>query len=111
MNSVSARAYSRFLVPSGTAIWVFCIIPNQAADITTTANFTFELDGALNGTFYHPPDASSTILYNYSVYSVTGLPNVPHTLVMSPTSGAGPDIADNSLMLFDYAIYTSVVCV
>jgi hypothetical protein len=90
---------------------VFCIIPNQAAGITTTANFTFELDGVLNGRFYHPPNASNTILYNQSVYSVTGLPNVPHTLVMSPTSGTadGADITHNSLMLFDYAIYTSVL--
>jgi hypothetical protein len=94
---------------SGTAIWVFCIIPNQAGGITTTANFTFELDGALSGTYIRFPDMTNDILYNQTVYSVTGLPNVQHTLVMSPTAGVPVDASDvshNSLMLFDYAIYT-----
>jgi hypothetical protein len=91
----------------GTAIWVFCIIPNFAGGITTTANFTFQLDGMQRGTYFHFPDSSSsTVLYNQPVFSATGLGNTPHSLVMSPTAGPGPDISQNSLMLFDYAIYT-----
>jgi hypothetical protein len=90
---------------AGTAIYVFCILANQVPFATTTTNLVFVLDGQPAGTFLHEPDASSVIEYNAQVFSQTNLSNTAHTLIVSPIANA----TENSLMLFDRAVYTWVV--
>jgi hypothetical protein len=60
------------------------------------------MDGTAMGSYTHNPDPESNIiLYNVPVFSLNGLQNVSHTLVVSLAYA-------HSLMLFDYAVYTSV---
>jgi hypothetical protein len=92
---------------AGTAIYVFCMVPNFVQDTTTAVRLSFTLDGVQKGTFLHEPDLTNqAIAYNVPVLSLAGLANSPHTLVVSPTATSGGDLQDSSLMLFDYAIYT-----
>lgn len=84
----------------GTALWVFCTIPTAQ---NARTRISFALDGQPAGVYTFVPEAaaSSTYIYNVSVYTVTGLQNTNHTLTMSPVDG--------SAILFDSAIYTSVL--
>ena len=89
---------------TGTAIWVYAIVVNNAIPSTTIiySNVTFELDGALAGTYIHVPDSSaSQYEYNVTAFSQTELNNEHHTLVMTAVQGSEP-----SLLLFDWAMYT-----
>jgi hypothetical protein len=88
----------------GTAVYLFCIVPNTVPGAgSSTVNLTFTLDGQSDGTFLHQPDGTQNIIYNVPVYARTSLDNKPHTLVMSPVAGI-----NSSLVLFDYAVYTFV---
>ena len=62
------------------------------------------LDGDLAGTYQHNPDSrDAQYLYNIVVFSKEGLSNQEHTLVMSAEYGT-----KQSLLLFDWAMYTCV---
>ncbi|PIL24993.1 hypothetical protein GSI_12880 [Ganoderma sinense ZZ0214-1] len=86
---------------SGSAVYVFNIVPNNLPGTVTFANISFTIDGENVGSFTHTPDNSSDILYNHLVYSNTILQDGLHTLIMS----AGGDA--QSLILFDYLLYTT----
>ncbi|KAI1782902.1 hypothetical protein LXA43DRAFT_1137095 [Ganoderma leucocontextum] len=86
---------------TGTAVYVFNILPNTLSNTTTVVNISFSIDGTDVGTFTRSPDSSSTILYNQLVYQNTALTDVAHTLIMT----AGGD--SKSLVLFDYLLYTT----
>ncbi|KAI1796623.1 hypothetical protein LXA43DRAFT_1057509 [Ganoderma leucocontextum] len=86
---------------TGSAVYVFNIVPNTLPDTTTFANISFTIDGKYVGSFTRAPDSSSAILYNYLVYRNTTLKNGLHTLVMSAGGGT------KSLVLFDYLLYTT----
>jgi hypothetical protein len=101
-------------------VYVYCIVPNQVPSSVTVANVTFTMvrsscrvysspsnlillcvqDGHIVGSYVHIPDNATDIQYNVPVYVNTSLSDGPHTLSMA-TSG---DV--NSLILFDYAMYT-----
>lgn len=87
----------------GTAIWIYCILANNAsAGVTIFTNASFELDGAIVGGYEHNPDPSQgPFLYNVSVFRKTDLSNAEHTLVMTAMQEPEP-----SSLLFDYAVYT-----
>ncbi|TFY65485.1 hypothetical protein EVJ58_g1953 [Rhodofomes roseus] len=86
---------------NGTAISVYCIIANLVeSDITTFTNISFEMDGAPAGHYVHTPNKGN-FEYNVTVYSVAGLSNEQHTLIMTAAQGTSP-----SLVLFDWAMYT-----
>ena len=85
---------------TGTAVYVYHIVVNSIPDVTTLTRLSFVLDGAVVGQYHHTPDASGTILYNVPVFVSTGLANTGHTLVIR---GVGSE----SLLLFDYVMYTS----
>ncbi|KZT68206.1 hypothetical protein DAEQUDRAFT_344606 [Daedalea quercina L-15889] len=84
---------------SGTAIWVYCIMPNYEPYSGTVIDIGFDLDGGSAGTFtfLNPVGRLDSFVYNVTVYSATGLTNTQHTLVMTPI---------NSSLLFDWAEYT-----
>ncbi|KZT06162.1 uncharacterized protein LAESUDRAFT_759687 [Laetiporus sulphureus 93-53] len=84
---------------NGTAIWVYCIIPNSQEYITTFVNLTFELDGDYVGVFSQQSD--DYMLYNVSAYSNTSMENREHTLVMIVRNDINASVA-----LFDWAQYT-----
>ena len=84
---------------NGSAVYVFNIIPNTLPAFTL-ANISFSIDGEPVGVFFHSPDASSMILYHQLVYHNATLNNGPHTLVMAP-------VGNDSLVLFDYLVYTA----
>ncbi|EED78998.1 predicted protein [Postia placenta Mad-698-R] len=86
---------------SGTALWVFCVIPNYVEWATTFANLSFELDGQPVGTYSHIPSQSEALQYNVSVYSNTALENAEHEFVMT----ARRDV-NASFLAFDWAMYT-----
>ncbi|EPS95475.1 hypothetical protein FOMPIDRAFT_1132368 [Fomitopsis schrenkii] len=88
---------------NGTAIWVYCVVPNHVSKATTFVNISFELDGKDAGHYTHEPDkGSDEYRYNVTVYTNTQLAKVQHKLKML----AGHQGSQNSLFLFDWAEYT-----
>ncbi|KAM5534419.1 hypothetical protein V8D89_011886 [Ganoderma adspersum] len=85
---------------TGTTVYVYHIVANSIPDVTTLTKLSFVLDGDVVGEYDHTPDSSGTILYNVPVFVSTGLANTGHTLVIR---GEGLE----SLLLFDYVMYTS----
>ncbi|KAJ7108614.1 hypothetical protein C8R44DRAFT_636053 [Mycena epipterygia] len=83
---------------TGTAIYLFCVVPNTIPFATTLVDLKFTLDGASIGTYTHVPDSSSDMLYSVPVLSSQNLTNEAHTLVA--------ETASNSLFVFDFAMYT-----
>ncbi|KAI0673886.1 hypothetical protein C8Q78DRAFT_658019 [Trametes maxima] len=87
---------------TGTAVYVFFIVPNTVPFTTTLTNLSFSLDDASAGQpFIHIPDSSSDISYQVPVFTATNLANTKHTVKVST---GGPNA---TLMLFDYMIYTA----
>ncbi|KAI1790964.1 hypothetical protein LXA43DRAFT_1013850 [Ganoderma leucocontextum] len=86
---------------TGTAVYVFNIIPNTLESTDTLANITFSLDGDHVGTYLHIPDATSNFLYRVPVYTNATLANKLHSLEMRASG------TNASLILFDYVIYSA----
>ncbi|PFH51666.1 hypothetical protein AMATHDRAFT_141958 [Amanita thiersii Skay4041] len=90
----------------GVAIYVFFILANGGLRNGTTANTecNFTLDGVYARAFTHQPDLTSTNLeYDATAFTVTGLSNNTHQLVISTN-----DVDHAVFVNFDYAIYTYV---
>lgn len=85
---------------TGTAVYVFFIVPNFVQSTTTLVNVTFSIDGSLYGLYEHIPDTSSTVLYNQLVFSTTDLVNTDHNIEIRASG------SNASLILFDNTIYT-----
>ncbi|KAJ7204702.1 hypothetical protein GGX14DRAFT_368421 [Mycena pura] len=83
---------------TGTAIYLFCIVPNTVPNYITVVNLQFTLDNATAGTYQHFQNKSNVFEYSVPVLSLENLANKPHTLVAEVIFG--------SLVLFDYANYT-----
>ncbi|KAH9922672.1 uncharacterized protein B0H18DRAFT_508440 [Fomitopsis serialis] len=86
---------------TGTAVWVYGVVPNYVASATTFVNVSFELDGESVGLYTHAPSQSTDYMYNVTLYSNTALANGQHTLVMTPQRESSP-----SYLAFDWAQYT-----
>ncbi|KAH9829632.1 uncharacterized protein C8Q71DRAFT_717841 [Rhodofomes roseus] len=89
---------------AGTAIWVYCIIPNYIPYATTLVDLSFQLDGLGLATYYDVPNPNDTYWYNATVFSRTGLSNEVHTLVMVVNGERSASYA-----AFDWAEYSSVI--
>ena len=90
---------------TGSAVYVFNLIANIIDNgyVTTFTNLTFHIDGDQVGSYTHEPDNSApAIQYNVCVYQNTTLPHGQHQLEMRSAS-----ITKDSLILFDYIIYTT----
>ncbi|EJD35734.1 hypothetical protein AURDEDRAFT_175184 [Auricularia subglabra TFB-10046 SS5] len=91
---------------SGTAIYVFCILPNGIGNTINRTRLSFYVDGftSPDGTFLHELDETQgPYLYNQLVFSEQ-LPTGDHSLVVANVPGV--EVGSGSLILFDYAIYT-----
>lgn len=97
-NDTSSRTVT--LTFTGTAIWVFCVVPGYMKHgVTTFANISFALDGEVDGRFTNP-GTGSEMMYNVTVYNKTRLANTQHTLVVTPHHEPNA-----SYIAFDYAMY------
>ncbi|KAI0370457.1 hypothetical protein BV20DRAFT_298421 [Pilatotrama ljubarskyi] len=85
---------------SGTAVYVFFIVPNFVQYTTTFTNLSFSVDGTYMNQYTHNPDSSSTILYKVPVFTAATLANTDHTIEIR---ASGPTA---SILLFDYIAYT-----
>ncbi|EIW63910.1 uncharacterized protein TRAVEDRAFT_103850, partial [Trametes versicolor FP-101664 SS1] len=85
---------------TGTAVYVFFIVPNFVQSTTTLVNVSFSIDGTFYGKYEHIPDTSSTVLYNQLVFHTTDLVNADHTIEIRASG------SNASLILFDNMIYT-----
>jgi hypothetical protein len=94
---------SRCLI--GVSIWVFFILANLNTfgyGLATNCNFT--LDGNFMSSFNSKPNLTTHNLdYNVTAFSIGGLSNTQHTLVISAN-----DYPNSTFINFDYAIYTYV---
>ncbi|KAI5120245.1 hypothetical protein M0805_007549 [Coniferiporia weirii] len=99
---------------SGTAIYLFAIMPLFPAPpntTPTTTNLSFTLDGTPRGQLLFQPDATKAgtptvnsttaekFLPGVSVFSSSGLDDMAHSLVVN--------VGADSVFLFDYAVYTA----
>lgn len=85
----------------GIAVYVFNTVPDSPGGAMTLTNLNFTLDQACAGNFTHVPNRTVFISYHVPVFTKTSLADTQHTLDMRAT---GPDA---SLVLFDYALYSS----
>ncbi|TBU21128.1 hypothetical protein BD311DRAFT_743788, partial [Dichomitus squalens] len=86
---------------TGTAVYVYNVVPNMVWETVTTSNMTFAIDDSVVGSFVHMPNNSGVTLYNQLVYSNTELELAPHTIVISAEGDS------HSFILFDYLLYTT----
>ena len=88
---------------TGSAVYVFNMIANSVAQVSTETHITFFIDQEKVGQFDHTPDNTAAFHYQVPVYTNTSLPYGEHTLEI---------VADGtqlSLVLFDYVMYTTKV--
>jgi hypothetical protein len=89
---------------NGTAVYVYCIVPNSFNGTEITTNITFTIDGELSDRpFTYIGNSSTNLMYNVTVYANNSLKNGKHELILSATPGSYAA----STVLFDYLIYTS----
>ncbi|KAJ7625524.1 hypothetical protein FB45DRAFT_921658 [Roridomyces roridus] len=88
---------------TGTAIYLFCVVPNTIPNTSpptiTRYDLQFTLDNAVVGTYVHPSDGSLDFQYKVPVLSVQNLTNTSH-LLLAETQSQG------SFFMFDFAMYT-----
>ena len=91
-------------------MYVFGIIVNYVQYVTTETAVDIYVDGALMGNYTHVPLSETLFLYNVLFYENQNLTNGPHNLTMitigSPSNNISNPNSGNSLVLFDYAMYT-----
>ncbi|KAI0756226.1 hypothetical protein C8Q80DRAFT_1091458, partial [Daedaleopsis nitida] len=87
---------------NGTAVYVFNIIANILPNASVTfTNLTFYIDDRYVGAFSHTPHSGPPdLLYHVPVYTNSSLTDDEHTIRILA------DGSQNSLVLFDYIIYT-----
>ncbi|TFK80295.1 hypothetical protein K466DRAFT_578966 [Polyporus arcularius HHB13444] len=87
---------------TGSAVYVYALIPLGAAPANSTPTFmnlTFMLDSQRAGTYQHTGTASASgFLPSQMVFGQAGLAAAPHSLTIQ----IGPD----SVLLLDYIVYT-----
>lgn len=88
---------------TGIAIYVYNTIVNRPPEphTITLTNLSFHIDGENVGSFTHAPEDTNEIWYRFPVYVNTSLENAMHQMEIR----AGG--TDASLVLFDYAKYTT----
>ena len=87
----------------GTAVYAYFVVPNTLSQTPLTfINMSFSMDGMQRSTFTHTADPTTfNLAYNQLLFSQKGLDNGKHELLIAATKGE-----NQSIILFDYAIYT-----
>ncbi|KIY43144.1 hypothetical protein FISHEDRAFT_62914 [Fistulina hepatica ATCC 64428] len=87
----------------GSAVYIYCILANNATGAGTTANYSFVVDGESSPiVFFHSADNTSEYYYNVLVYSNDTLGTGRHNVQLLPNIGKV-----DTLVLFDYFTFTS----
>lgn len=86
---------------TGTAVYVYFIVPNFVPRTATYVNLSFLIDNVLYNQYEHVPDPNSTtIMYNTLVFHTTDLVNTNHNIEVRASG------SNESVLLFDNMIYT-----
>lgn len=85
---------------TGTAVYVYFIVPNFVKKTKTFVNLSFSIDGTFYNQYQHIPDTTSTVLYHTLVFHTTNLVNAGHNVEIR---ASGSNV---SILLFDNIIYT-----
>ncbi|KAL1951088.1 hypothetical protein VTO73DRAFT_237 [Trametes versicolor] len=86
---------------TGTAVYVYFIVPNFVPRTTTYVNLSFLIDDIFYNQYEHVPDPNSTtIMYNTLVFHTTDLVNTNHNIEVRASG------SKQSVLLFDNMIYT-----
>ncbi|EIW63921.1 uncharacterized protein TRAVEDRAFT_78728, partial [Trametes versicolor FP-101664 SS1] len=86
---------------SGTAVYVYFIVPNFVQYTTTLVNLSFTIDNVFHNQYQHIPDNSTTtISYNTLVFHTTNLVNTDHNIEVRASG------SNASILLFDNMLYT-----
>ncbi|KDQ26562.1 hypothetical protein PLEOSDRAFT_1113117 [Pleurotus ostreatus PC15] len=90
---------------TGPSLYVYCIIANTppGRSFDTSAHYNFFLDGKFVGTYIHDPQAIPDYFYDSLVYVNTTMENEHHSFSIILDAREKP-----VLMLFDYAVYTTI---
>ncbi|KAJ8695282.1 hypothetical protein PTI98_007888 [Pleurotus ostreatus] len=92
---------------TGVSLYVYCIIANTPPPHSDTfdafANYTFFLDEELVGTYTHKAEKTHDFFYNVAVYVNQTMTNGSHNFSIAAYSQDQP-----VLLLFDYAVYTTI---
>ena len=86
---------------SGTAIYIYGILPPTVLYATTYVNVSVQLDGKGVGRFENDPTGQSGYRYNATIYKNTSLEYGEHNVVIT----ARRDV-NASYFAFDWAQYT-----
>ncbi|KAJ3877177.1 hypothetical protein F5051DRAFT_465219, partial [Lentinula edodes] len=90
--------------PSGTAVYVFCIMLNSATyPIFGASDISFHMDGVPVNTYQNSPTENlDTYTYNVPVFAMPSLEYGTHSLMIQNGVANGTD----ALILLDYIVYT-----
>lgn len=84
--------------PVGTAVYLYNIL--SRGDLTEVS---ISIDGNFAARYSNRPDPSTQFLYHVPVFAASNLAFGEHSVEMSA------DGSDQTLVLFDYALYTCVI--
>ncbi|EJD35767.1 hypothetical protein AURDEDRAFT_188621 [Auricularia subglabra TFB-10046 SS5] len=91
---------------NGSVLYVYCILANNIGLDNQGTRLAFYLDASPEPTqqFYHPPDlAADGFIYNQLVFKDDSLTDGEHSMLISNWA----DGNSGSLVLFDYAVYST----
>ena len=91
-------------ISEGSAIYAYFILANRIPEKPTITRtyLTFQIDGEVVGNFIHQPDNTTRYEYNVPGYANASIAPGQHRLSIAA------DRSINSLVMFDYAVYTCV---
>lgn len=103
-TSSSIRADTNYQAVLGSAIYAYGLLSNKEGNSPTgTSQFKFFIDNEVHGQFDHIPDGTSGFTYNALLCSIDKLPHGFHEFKINNGVSGGID----SLLLFDYLVYTT----
>ncbi|GJE89322.1 hypothetical protein PsYK624_054210 [Phanerochaete sordida] len=102
--SFDVNSSSQLIVPNatfsfiGTAIYVFGMVDNSYG-----IELVFYLDDKPSGSYTRPPSTDQAFTFSQTYFWAEGLPHTTHVLKMQ---NGRPETAQQSVVLFDYLVYT-----
>ena len=101
VRQIFIRFPELILLPSGSAVYVYCILTGSIDSPFGNSDMTFFIDDQQVGSFIQAPDGDKTYRYNSLVYNNTNLEVGMHTFRLETAH-----LGKSALVLFDYLIYT-----
>lgn len=102
MNYVSSKGPVKSLFPSGSAVYIYCILALTSVNPAGNSDMKFYIDNEVVGTFVRPPPGTSGFEYDVLVYFNASIPHGAHQLMIQNGRINGP----KSLVMLDAIIYS-----